>query len=80
MIVLLIVFAASFASLMIYGEVWRIRLSTADVHVESFDRGQTQNAFIMSCICIASGASMLYIIEKEMHSPKDYANKLDQRL
>jgi hypothetical protein len=63
MIILLIVFIGSFVTLMIFGEVWDINLSMADRHIESFDRGRTMNAFIASCFCIASGASMLYIVE-----------------
>jgi hypothetical membrane protein len=63
MIVLLVVFVSSFVALIIYGEIWRIRLPTTDVNLEDFDRGHTQNAFVLSCISIASGASMLYIVE-----------------
>ena len=61
MILLLVIFVASFAAMIIYGEVWRIRLSTTDVQVESVDRERAKNTFILSCISIVSGASMLYI-------------------
>jgi hypothetical protein len=65
MLVLLITFTASFTALIVYGEIWRIRLPTTDVPLENFDRGRTQNVFIMSCISVASGASMLYIVETQ---------------
>ena len=61
MILLLVIFVASFATMIIYGEAWRIRLSTTDAKFESVDRERAKNAFIMSCISIVSGASMLYI-------------------
>jgi hypothetical protein len=61
MILLLIIFAASFATMIIYGEAWRIRLSTTDAKFGSVDRERAKNAFIMSCISIMSGAAMLYI-------------------
>jgi uncharacterized membrane protein YbhN (UPF0104 family) len=65
MIVLLVVFISSFLGLIIYGEIWRIRLPTTDVQIESFDRGRTQNAFILSCVAIACGASMLYVADTQ---------------
>jgi len=65
MLVLLIIFITSFTALIVYGEIWRIRLPTTDVPLESFDRGHTQNVFVLSCISVASGASMLYIVETQ---------------
>jgi hypothetical protein len=61
MILLLIIFVASFATMIIYGEAWQIRLSTTDAKFGSVDRERAKNAFIMSCISIMSGAAMLYI-------------------
>jgi hypothetical protein len=63
MIMLLVVFLASFITLIIYGEIWRIRLLTTDTFIESFNLARTQVTFVASCISIASGASMLYIFE-----------------
>jgi len=62
MIILLIVLVGSFVTLTVYGEVWRITLSMTDMPIEIYDRGRTLTAFAVSCACIASGASMLYII------------------
>jgi phage shock protein PspC (stress-responsive transcriptional regulator) len=62
MMILLAVFVSSLVTLIIYGEVWRINLSMTDTAIESFDPVRTRNAFILSCLCIASGGSMLYII------------------
>jgi hypothetical membrane protein len=63
MIVLLIAFIGSFTALIIYGEVWRIRLPTTETNLEAFDRERTQNAFILSCVSIVSGASIMYLLE-----------------
>jgi hypothetical protein len=63
MLVLLVVFLASFITLIIYGEIWRIRLLTDDTIIESFDPARTQVTFAASLISIASGASMLYMFE-----------------
>ena len=62
MVILLIIFVGSLVGVIIYGEVWRINLSMTDTQVENFDAGSTRNAFILSAVCIASGASMLYIL------------------
>jgi hypothetical protein len=63
MIILLVAFVGSFVALIVYGEVWRIRLPTTDAPIESYDLGRTQIGFIASCICVASGACMFYITE-----------------
>ena len=62
MIILLVVFLTSFVALIIYGEIWQIRLLTTDVPIESFDRARTQTTFIASCVSVGSGASMLYVV------------------
>ena len=64
MTVLLAVFIASFAVLMVFGRIWEINLSMADRSIETFDRERAQSTFIASCFCIGSGVSMLFIIEK----------------
>jgi hypothetical protein len=69
MVILLTVFIGSFIALMIFGQVWDINLSMTDRSIQNFDRERTQNAFISSCFCIASGACMLYIIETRL--PQD---------
>ena len=63
MLMLLVVFLASFITLIIYGEIWRIRLLTDDTIIESFDLARTQVTFAASLISIASGGSMLYMFE-----------------
>ena len=62
MTVLLVVFVASFLVFLIYGELWRINLSTEGA-AAPLDIGRAQIAFIASCVGIATGASMLYITE-----------------
>jgi hypothetical membrane protein len=74
MIVLLVIFISSFVGLIIYGEIWRIRLPTTDVQLENFDRGHTQNAFVLSCVSVVSGASMLYLVETRF--PEEQKEKL----
>lgn len=72
MLMLLVVFLASFVTLIIYGEIWRIRLLTTDTVIESFDLARTQITFAASLISIASGASMLYMFETRFaQSPKE---------
>ena len=66
MIILLIAFIGSFVALIIYGEVWRIRLPTTETNLETFDRERTQNAFFLSCVSIVSGAFIMYIIETRL--------------
>jgi hypothetical protein len=67
LIALLVILIGSFAMVIIYGEVWRIRPLTTEssTSVENYDYGRSLTAFISSCICAASGASILYIIAKE---------------
>ena len=62
LLILLVIFVGSLVWLIIYGEVWRINLSMTDTHVENFDPDRTRNAFILSAVSIASGASMLYTL------------------
>jgi uncharacterized membrane protein len=62
MTVLLVVFIVSFVVVLIYGELWRINLSTEGAPAP-LDIGRAQIAFIASCVGIATGASMLYITE-----------------
>ena len=61
-VVLLAIFVGSLVSLIIYGQVWRINLSTTDTQIENFDAVQTRNAFILAVVSIASGGSILYIL------------------
>lgn len=65
--VLLVIFIGSLVAMIIYGELWRIRILTelSSAPVETFDYGLTLNAFISSCIGIVSGASILYILAKK---------------
>lgn len=65
LLVLLIIFAGSFAVVIVYGEVWQIRLPTTNLPIETFDYARSLSAFIASCICATSGASMLYVAEKQ---------------
>jgi H+/Cl- antiporter ClcA len=62
MVILLVIFVGSLVGVIIYGEVWRINLSMTDTQVENFDAESTRNAFILSAVCVASGACMLYIL------------------
>lgn len=78
MIILLIVLIASFAILIIYGEIWRIDLVWSDSHIERTDHERAQIAFMASCVCIASGASMLYIMETQF-SQNEKESKLKNR-
>jgi hypothetical protein len=79
MIILLIALIGSFVTLLIYGEVWRISLSMTDMPIESYDRGHTQTAFIVSCVCIASGASMLYLIGAQFSEDNKKKDTLSAR-
>jgi Mn2+/Fe2+ NRAMP family transporter len=65
LVILLAVFAGCFVVVVVYGEVWLIRLPSTDMTVENFDYGRSLEAFIASCIGATAGASMLYIIQKE---------------
>jgi len=67
--VLLATFIVCFFVVVIYGEVWLIRLPSTNMTVENFDYSRSLNTFIISCIGTAAGASMLYIIQKEF--PQD---------
>ena len=77
MIILLIVLIASFAILIIYGEIWRIDLVWSDSHIERTDHERAQIAFIASCVCIASGASMLYIMETQFSQNEKVSSKTE---
>jgi hypothetical protein len=70
MIALLIVFIASFAIMIVYGEFWNINLSTESAGAQPPDFEHAQVAFIASCLSIASGASMLYITGKRFSEDK----------
>lgn len=74
MTILLVVFICGFVAVIVYGEVWRIRLIMTDTRFESFDYGHAQNAFIASCVCIASGAPMLYLFATKF-SPEQKEEK-----
>jgi len=69
LMILLATFIVCFFVVVIYGEVWRIRLPSTDMIIENFDNSRSLNTFIVSCIGTAAGASMLYIIQKEF--PQD---------
>jgi hypothetical protein len=72
LIALLVVLIGSFAMTIMYGEVWRIRPLTTGISttVENYDYGRSLTAFVSSCICAASGASILYITAKEFTQKK----------
>jgi hypothetical protein len=61
MTALLIVFVVSFAAMLLYGEIWQVNLSTQGSRTP-LEIGHAQIAFVASCIGIASGASLLYIM------------------
>jgi hypothetical protein len=69
LMILLATFIACFFVVVIYGEVWLIRLPSTNMTVENFDYSRSLNTFIVSCIGTAAGASMLYFIQKEF--PQD---------
>lgn len=62
MTILLVVFIASFAALLIYSGFWQINLSTEGPRAP-LDIEHAQVAFVASCVGIASGASMLYLMD-----------------
>lgn len=63
--ILLVTFIACFVVVVVYGEVWLIRLPSTNMTVGNFDYSRSLNTFIVSCIGTAAGASMLYIIQKK---------------
>jgi Mn2+/Fe2+ NRAMP family transporter len=67
--ILLVTFIVCFFVVVVYGEVWLIRLPSTNMTVENFDYSRSLNTFIVSCVGTAAGASMLYIIQKEF--PQD---------
>jgi hypothetical protein len=62
MTILLVVLVASFAATLIYGEIWQVNLSTQGARAP-LDIGHARIAFLASCVGIASGVSMLYIMD-----------------
>lgn len=64
MVTLLAVFVVSFVAMLIYGEIWQVNLSTLGA-TTPLDIGHARIAFAFSCLGIASGSSMLYIMEKK---------------
>lgn len=69
MTILLVVFVVSFVVLLIYGEFWRINLSTEGARTP-LDIGHAQIVFTASCVGIASGVSMLYIMDAKFSQDK----------
>jgi len=65
MIVLLVFFLASFLIILVYGELWRIKFAMTDIQMgeKEFDRGHVGILFLVSCIGIGSGCTMLYLFE-----------------
>lgn len=61
MTTLLVVFIVSFAAMLIYGEIWQVNLSTQGSRTP-LEIGHAQTAFVASCVGIASGASLVYIM------------------
>ena len=68
MIALLVVFVASFVATLIYGEIWQVNLSTQGARAP-LDIGHARIAFLTSCVGIASGVPMLYIMDRKF--PQD---------
>jgi len=62
MIVLVVVFIASFSTVIIYGEIWRISLLMSNSY-RKFDHARTVICFIASCVSIISGSLILYFSE-----------------
>jgi hypothetical protein len=62
MILLLAVFVVSFIAMLTYGEVWQLNLSTQGVQTP-LDIEHVGIAFTFSCMGIASGVSMMYMME-----------------